>query len=223
MIKILILFVLPSLVFTSDIISVQFSGVDVSHKDTELVVKRNSPPECKEISLTAENILSENLSADRIPLKCKKSNIITFGSVQPMSIDKDIRTFGELEVLRFLEILEFNSDKYALIDARRSYWYESMTLPGSVNISYYGLRENKRHTEDYTRALELLNVKKDKDNNLDFSQAKEIVLFCNASWCVQSVWAIKSLIKMGYPKNKIAWYRGGLQDWVGLGFTTVKP
>ena len=49
------------------------------------------------------------------------------------------------------------------------------------------------------------------------------LLFCNGIWCVQSRLAIEKLIKMGYPREKLLWYRGGLQDWLALGFTTVVP
>jgi hypothetical protein len=31
------------------------------------------------------------------------------------------------------------------------------------------------------------------------------------------------LIAMGYPANNLKWYRGGMQDWVSVGLTTVKP
>jgi hypothetical protein len=28
---------------------------------------------------------------------------------------------------------------------------------------------------------------------------------------------------MGYPAHKIKWYRGGIQDWMIMGLTVVKP
>ncbi|MCK5810456.1 MAG: rhodanese-like domain-containing protein, partial [Cocleimonas sp.] len=56
---------------------------------------------------------------------------------------------------------------------------------------------------------------------LDFSNAKTLVLFCNGTWCEQSAIQIKALIHLGYPKEKIIYYRDGIQGWVGLGFPTV--
>jgi rhodanese-related sulfurtransferase len=31
-----------------------------------------------------------------------------------------------------------------------------------------------------------------------------------------------TLLKYGYPADKIKWYRGGMQNWTALGLTTVK-
>ncbi|MDH5355719.1 MAG: rhodanese-like domain-containing protein, partial [Gammaproteobacteria bacterium] len=57
----------------------------------------------------------------------------------------------------------------------------------------------------------------------DFSKAKTLVLFCNGMWCGQSPASMKSLLKYGYPAEKIKWYRDGMQAWEILGFNTVKP
>jgi rhodanese-related sulfurtransferase len=63
----------------------------------------------------------------------------------------------------------------------------------------------------------------EKGEGYDFSKARTLVMFCNGMWCGQSPTNIKTLIKMGYPAEKIKWYRGGMQDWEILGLTTVKP
>ncbi|HEB77112.1 MAG TPA: rhodanese-like domain-containing protein, partial [Methylothermaceae bacterium] len=34
---------------------------------------------------------------------------------------------------------------------------------------------------------------------------------------------IQLLISLGYPADKIKWYRGGMQAWLSLGLTTEKP
>jgi rhodanese-related sulfurtransferase len=57
---------------------------------------------------------------------------------------------------------------------------------------------------------------------LDFSRAKTAIIFCNGSWCSQSPKMILRLINLGYPRKKLLWYRGGMQDWVVNGFTVVK-
>jgi rhodanese-related sulfurtransferase len=57
----------------------------------------------------------------------------------------------------------------------------------------------------------------------DFSRAKEIMLFCNGPWCDQSPRAIRGLVKLGYPVNKIHYYRGGMQDWLLLGLSVEVP
>jgi rhodanese-related sulfurtransferase len=57
----------------------------------------------------------------------------------------------------------------------------------------------------------------------DFSNARDILLFCNGPWCDQSPRAIRALVKLGYPVNKMYYYRGGMQDWLLLGLTVAVP
>ena len=63
----------------------------------------------------------------------------------------------------------------------------------------------------------------EKDGNWNFDSARELILFCNGLWCGQSPRAIKSLLKIGYPSDKLFWYRGGMQAWQLLGLSTVTP
>jgi len=222
--KLIILWgLLSSIIFANSNTAMQFSGVSSTYKEKEINVKRLINPKCKKVGITPNNIFGGNLSNKDISFECKKSFITSLGTVQPIKIDSQIDTVGELEVLKFLELLEFEPHLYALIDVRTSQWYENMTIPNAINIPYTEIEEDEDFPNDSIRLFKLLNIIKDKNENLDFSNAKKIVVFCNASWCVQSVLAIKSLIKIGYPKNKILWFRGGLEDWAGLGFTTVKP
>ncbi|PHR53989.1 MAG: hypothetical protein COA44_14585 [Arcobacter sp.] len=221
--KLLILTILSLILLADDVTSIQFSGVEITYKDKEMSIKRLMHPKCQKVGITPDNLFGGDLAATTIPKECKMSIVISLGSMQAIRIDNEIETVGELEVLRFLQALEFEPDKYALIDARDPHWYEEMTIPNSINIPHSDIQDDEDLYQEYTRALKLLNIKKDKNGKLDFLLAKEVIVFCNSNWCVQSVWAIKSLVKMGYPKNKIYWYRGGLQDWITSGFITVKP
>lgn len=206
-----------------DVGALQFLGVETTHKDKELYVKRLKHPSCHKVGITPENVFGSNMAAKGVPDECKKSFVTSLGVIQPISIDDEIKTVGEIEVLKLLEVLDFEPEKYALVDARKSRWYEMITIPHSVNIPFSDLVEDDDFPKDHVKALKSLNITKGTKGKLDFSQAKEIIVFCNGNWCVQSVWMIKALVKLGYPKNKIFWYRGGLQDWVSSGFTTVKP
>ena len=46
-------------------------------------------------------------------------------------------------------------------------------------------------------------------------------MFCNGAWCGQSTESMKALTAIGYPEEKLKWYRGGMQSWLSLGLTTV--
>jgi rhodanese-related sulfurtransferase len=62
-----------------------------------------------------------------------------------------------------------------------------------------------------------------KGESWDFSQARQVALWCNGPWCGQSPTAIKGLLSIGYPREKILYYRGGMQLWLVFGLPIVSP
>ncbi len=141
--------------------------------------------------------------------------------VHPIKLTDKVQTVGVLELLNFLDN-QVKKGKGALIDARLPQWYEKGTIPGSVNIPFPILTAGTENPHT-ARILKLLGGNKSKDGSWNFEKARELMLFCNGLWCGQSTRAIKALIKIGYPENKLFWYRGGMQDWQLLGLTTVIP
>jgi rhodanese-related sulfurtransferase len=140
--------------------------------------------------------------------------------INPIELEGDIQTVGELEILRFLD-KQVKDNKGLLIDARMPAFYDKGTIPGSVNIPFTVLTKglDSKHT---VKILKLLGAT-EKEGKWDFSKVRELALFCNGLWCGQSPAAIKNLVKLGYPAEKLFWYRGGMQAWQLLGLTTVTP
>ena len=136
--------------------------------------------------------------------------------IWPMFIEPGIDPFGELEIVDFLEN-QVKSGKGFLVDARLPSFYNSETIPRSVNIPWV-LFTNDKKRED---VFKLLGVTKRTDNTLDFTNALELCLFCSGPSCGQSPRAIKALYKAGYPASKLKYYRGGLQVWKLFGFMTI--
>ena len=202
--------------------SLQFSGVSSTYKEKKIFIERLSHPKCLSIGITPEHIFGGDLAGKDVPAECQKSFVTTLGIVQPISLGKGVQTVGELEVLKFFKLLDISPEKYAIVDSRKPSWYKKITIPHSINIPYTDIAYDAHFPEDFKKNLALLNVSVHNDI-LDFSQAKQLILFCNGSWCAQSGRAIEALIKLGYPTEKLLWYRGGLQDWIGLGFTTIRP
>jgi rhodanese-related sulfurtransferase len=64
---------------------------------------------------------------------------------------------------------------------------------------------------------------KQKNDEWDFTSAKKLILWCNGMWCGQSPRAIQGLLELGYPAEKILYYRGGMQVWQSLGLTVIVP
>jgi rhodanese-related sulfurtransferase len=153
-----------------------------------------------------------------------------------------VSTVGELELLDFIR-KHVEKGTGILIDARTPEWYTKGTIPGSVNIPFT-VFAGKDDGSELANTLAQLGVKpkgmpgmveklaytikgllggKDAPSRLDFSKAKELLLWCNGPWCDQSPRAIRALLKLGYPAAKLRYYRGGMQMWTVLGLTVVVP
>jgi len=162
--------------------------------------------------------------------------------IQPLKVAPGVTTVAELELLEFID-KKLEVDKGLLIDARTPSWFQKGTIPGSVNIPFTDFNP-ENSTEKLAVVLEKLNVKKkDKsegsfvdsimswlngdaqaaDSPWDFSEAQDVLLYCNGMWCGQSPTAIKNLLSLGYPAEKIYYYRGGMQSWQSLGLTVYNP
>lgn len=141
--------------------------------------------------------------------------------IQPMSGGEGVTTVGELEVLEFMQN-EVTNGTGAIIDARLSEWYERGTIPGAINLSFT-MFENPETNAFMEPVLQLLGGVKADDGMWDLSQARELVIFCNGQWCGQSHRAIDNLMSVGYPGEKIRYYRGGMQGWLTVGLTVEIP
>lgn len=116
----------------------------------------------------------------------------TWGTIQPLQPFPDVQTVGELELVHLVE------EGARLVDTRVAGSRADATLPTSVNIP---------HDEVLDRMAEL-------------DQERISILFCNGPQCPQTPEALSTLLAAGYPASSLAYYRGGVHDWVTLGFPT---
>jgi rhodanese-related sulfurtransferase len=141
--------------------------------------------------------------------------------VLPISLHPEVKTIGELELLEHVK-----AGDALLVDSRTPDWIngKSGTIPGAINIPWKEVSISKGGADDITQGehLEFLGGKQNDDDSWDFSNAHQVIFFCNGYWCGQSPANIKTLLGMGYPASKIMWYRGGMQAWTSLGFNTVE-
>lgn len=213
--------------YGNSLLNLPYIGIEVEYKNTKnetkkVSVERVIKDECSNIDLSPESIWNDTYVNKEIHQNCKKTFVTTKGIIQPIAFNEKIKTVGELEVLEFLKnkvIKEPN--KYALVDSRPYEWYEQKTIPGAVNIPYDELEINELVTKKiYQTNLNKLGVQLN-NNKLDFTNAKTIILFCNGAWCSQSSQAMKTIVKLGYPQEKIFWYRGGIQSWTSMSLSTI--
>ncbi len=144
--------------------------------------------------------------------------------IQPAKLAPGVETIGEVEMLDYLN-RKYNKgdDSVLIVDSRTPNWVKKGTIPGSVNIPWTKL--NPAKGADPLTMSDIMEKQfgaKQMEGIWNFSKVKTLVMFCNGMWCGQSPNNIKQLLKMGYPAHKIKWYRGGMQNWSNLGFTTVK-
>jgi len=136
--------------------------------------------------------------------------------IQPIKMHDDIQTIGEVELLHFMKE-KGNYKKGILVDLRPKRVYKRESIPSAVNIPAK-TKDNKVKLE---KILKILGADRKADGTLDTKKAMDVAFYCNGLWCEQSSEFIKEFLKLGYPAEKMLYYRGGFQMWKILGFTTV--
>ena len=137
--------------------------------------------------------------------------------IQPVKMDDAIETIGEVEVIDFMRN-KVNKKKGLILDVRDRDIYAKEAIPSAVNIP----SKVADHQAAMSKIFRSLGMKKKPDGSWDASHAMDLVVYCDGLWCKKSSDFIRKLVALGYPAEKIKYYRGGFQMWKILGFTTVK-
>ena len=224
MIKIILgSFVLATSIFAVDL---QNDGVEIKFKNSKdeektVVVKRDKPNECIGVKFDPTVVYGgKGQAADSVNENCKRAFVTYMGKISPMKYSDKVETYGEVEVLEFIEKSKSNKNML-LIDSRTENWFYHETIPSAINVPYVYTKKSQ-YPDEFKEYLETFGVK-EVNGKYDFTNAKELLLFCNGAWCGQSPESLKELIAIGYPEEKLKWYRDGMQSWLSLGLTTVKP
>ena len=135
----------------------------------------------------------------------------------PAAVD----TVTELDMIHAAKAMVAGDNSQIIVDARTPSWNKRGTIPHAINVPFTKLNA-KALNKDPMAVVEILTEKFgviDMDGVLNYDKAKTLYLFCNGSWCGQSPASIRALLTMGYPQNKIKYYRGGMNAWESLGLT----
>jgi len=187
-------------------ITADLPSVDVMHGGQKASIMRNQNPD-------------NNVN----PAFAKTSRKCPPFCIQPAELAPGVETIGELEIIHYLKKMSDGDKSILVVDSRTPDWVEKGTIPGAINIPWDKLNIGKSDPITVQEILEKHFGVKSQDGFYMFDNAKTVVMFCNGQWCGQSPTNIKGLLKIGYPADKIKWYRGGMQEWEVLGLTTVKP
>lgn len=138
--------------------------------------------------------------------------------IAPMTVAPGVETLGELELIAFLEG-QVARGTGVLMDSRLPQFFVKGAIPGAVNVPFTALDPANPYRDAILEALGAVR----QGAEWDFAGAQDLALYCNGPWCEQSPRAIRHLLEAGYPAAKLRYYRGGMQDWLSLGLTTVLP
>lgn len=218
----IILMTLGVLAYADKLYTLQYKGVDSVHLNAkEYHIEREIHSNCQAVPILISAIWEGDFAGEEVPSECKASFVKTAGVISPMKITDGVETYGELEVMLFIRRMQHKDSDHLLVDSRRSDWHEYETIPGAINIWAKEFTKPDVFPEEYAQILKLIGIKSSKKGTYDFSNAKTLVVFCNGPWCVLSPKFIKGLLKLGYPAEKLKWYRGGMHDWKSLSMTTT--
>lgn len=181
-------------------------SVEVMHGDQKVAIMRNQDQ---------KNTINPDFA--KTSRKCPPF------CIQPGELAPGVATIGELEVIHYLKKMNDGDKSILVVDSRTPDWVAKGTIPGAINIPWDKLNIGKSDPITVQDILEKHLGVRSQDGFYMFDNAKTVVMFCNGPWCGQSPTNIRGLLKIGYPADKIKWYRGGMQDWEMLGLSTVKP
>ena len=186
-------------------ITPELAQVKVIHNGKPVTIRRNQNPNNRinrKLSLTSRDC----------PPHC----------LQPINF-KGIETVGELEVLDYLHRMSQGNHSILVIDTRIKKFVDQGTIPGSIHI--FGDRLIAERGANPIEIEEIFTARfsiRGEQESWDFSKAKTLVLYCYGIWCGQATRTLDALIKQGYPKQLLKWYRGGIQAWESVGLTTIR-
>ncbi len=185
---------------------------DKSKDKGSLVSKTNS----KKVKIT-EKLNSITVIFQKKRLKIERVSNIGCPPycISPINIAK-VKTVGELETINFMNSFKKNRNRI-LVDARSASEYKKSTIPTAVNIPYSMLKPKSKYREEI---LKLLGVKK-LQKSWYFKRVHKLLIFDSGILDNRATKIINSLIKIGYPQNKLLYYRGGIESWRRLGLTLL--
>jgi rhodanese-related sulfurtransferase len=186
-------------------ITVNLPYVEVIHKGKKIRIKRNQ-------DTTSIVDLDYALTSRPCPPYC----------IQPIKLAASVETIGELEMLNYLQKAS-HDDSILVIDSREPKWLQSGMIPGAINLPWNKLYNKTASDEEIADILQFQFNAVLTGKLWNFEGAKTLVFYCNGPWCGQSPTNIRALLSIGYPPQRIKWYRGGIQSWKLFGLTTVKP
>jgi len=116
----------------------------------------------------------------------------------PPAVLQPLAPLGELELIEML----LRPD-VVVADSRKLEQYSKYTIPGAISLPFTEIEDN----------LDQLGCKR-TEAGWDCNEVRPVALLCVGVWCGQSPTAIRKMVAVGYPPERIHYYRNGLQGWL---------
>ena len=140
--------------------------------------------------------------------------------IEPLIIN-GVTTVGELETLAFIDKLKEKKGRL-LIDVRVNKEFKVSTIPGAINLPSYMLEDKSPYQKE---VLALLGAKKiitkKEKTKWYFKDTHALLIFGQSATHNEASTVIKKLLDLGYPAEKVLYYRAGIESWKTLGLTTI--
>lgn len=134
--------------------------------------------------------------------------------VAPMQAADGVATVGELEVIGFVTSLVAEGEGL-LIDSRSPETITTLGIVSAVNVPAELLGEDNPFRSDILVALGA----REFQGVFNFADAMPLMVFDSGPSSTEAATLITSLVDLGYPTDRISYYRGGMQVWSALGLS----
>lgn len=134
--------------------------------------------------------------------------------VAPQSAAVGIETIIEGQVLDFL-VTAVGENTGLLVDARMPEGRALGYIPGSVSLPHETLADENEFRDEILKALGARAF----EDVFNFADAQNLVVYDNGPSQNDAGILISHLLEVGYPPEKIRYYRGGMQVWSVVGMT----
>lgn len=136
--------------------------------------------------------------------------------IAPQSAAVGIETVIEPQVLEFLENT-VGEGTGLLVDARMPEDRALGFIPGSVNLPHAAMA--KREDEGARQPILMALGARNFEDVYNFADAQKLMIYDNGPSQNDAGELIAHLLEVGYPPEKIRYYRGGMQVWSVLALT----
>lgn len=133
---------------------------------------------------------------------------------QPIEAAPGVKTVGALEVIGFLQS-DVAEGRGHLLDLRLPEEFAAAHLPGAINMPAVTLSAENPARRDILRALGAAETA----GGLDFAAAAGLVIHGAGPLHAEAAEGVRALLAVGYPADRLWYFRGGLQEWQDFGLT----